>query len=69
MTILPVGGTTGCDHHDNPAIEEAGRWLASTPREWRPRPIIPALCERFGISPKEACAAIKAATLAEARAM
>ena len=48
-------GLTGMDHSDNPAIGEAAGWLALQPEP--PRPLIPILRERFGLTPKEACEA------------
>jgi hypothetical protein len=59
---------TGLDHHDNPTIDEAARWLATTPIPQRERPAVPLLRERFGLSAKEACSAIAAANLIKARA-
>ena len=52
---------TGLDHEHSAAIEEAARWLALTTRERIGRPIVPALRQQFGLSPVEACAAIKEA--------
>lgn len=49
------GGLTGIDHPDNPAIGEAAAWLAAQPEP--PRPLVPALRQRFGLTPKEACEA------------
>ena len=37
---------------DNATVEEAARWLADRPNP--PRPIVPALRERFGLSALEA---------------
>lgn len=48
-------GLTGIDHADNPAIMQAAEWLAA--QDVPPRPLIPALRSRFGLSPKEACEA------------
>lgn len=53
----------------SPKVQEAGRWLASMAPEHRPRPIVPELQKRFGLTAKEACAAIREATLAHGRAM
>ena len=39
-------------------IDEAARWIASLSPHEVPRPIIPALRERFGLSAQEACVAI-----------
>lgn len=59
---------TGIGHHDNPTIDEAARWLATTPVRQRERPAVPLLRERFGLSAKESCMAIAAANLIKARA-
>lgn len=48
-------------------IDEAARWLASTPPAQR-GPVVPALRERFGLSPSEACAVIREVNLRRARA-
>lgn len=66
--LIPVGGTTGVDHEHSGAIDEAARWLAITPPHARPRPLVPALRELFGLSPAEACAAIRESHLIRARA-
>lgn len=50
-----MSGLTGIDHADNPAIGEAAAWLAM--QHEPPRPLIPALRQRFGLTPKEACEA------------
>jgi hypothetical protein len=59
---------TGADHEHTAAIDEAARWLSATPLQDRPRPIIPAIINRFGLSPREACVAIREASLIVARA-
>lgn len=46
---------TGIDHADNPAIDEAAAWLAGLAEA--PRPVVPELRERFGLTVKEACEA------------
>ncbi|WAJ31170.1 hypothetical protein [Antarcticirhabdus aurantiaca] len=69
MSTIPVGGTTGHDHESTAQIDEAARWLASLPQEDRPRPIVPAMRQRFGLSPQQACIAIREAGLMHARAM
>jgi hypothetical protein len=56
------------EHEPCAAIEEAARWLATTPRHQRPRPIVPSLRQRFGLSAAEACEAIREARLIAARA-
>jgi len=48
-------GLTGIDHADNPAIDEAAAWLAVQGEP--PRPLVPALHQRFGLTPLEACEA------------
>lgn len=60
MAAVPVGGTTGLCHQSTAAIGEAAEWLASL--DTPPSPIIPALRERFGLTPREACAAIRDAS-------
>lgn len=65
---LPVGGTTGLCHESTSAIDEAARWLAITPRRQRDCPVVPLLMERFGLTTKDACAAIREANLILARA-
>lgn len=47
---------TGLDHQDNPAIDEAARWLAAG--NFTGRGIVPELRARFGLSAREACEAI-----------
>jgi hypothetical protein len=49
------GGLTGIDHADNPAIGEAAAWLAGQAEP--PRPLVPALRQRFGLTSLEACEA------------
>lgn len=60
MTTIPVGGTTGHDHESSALIDEAATWLASF--DEAPHPVIPALRQRFGLNPKEACIAIREAS-------
>lgn len=59
-------GPTGLDHASSAAIDEAALWLAT--ERVRPSPIVPALQRRFGLTPAEACAAIREADLIRARA-
>jgi hypothetical protein len=59
MTDLPVGGTTGLSHEHSHAIEEAARYLAAVPPTERPKPLLPALREMFGLTSVEACEAIR----------
>ena len=67
MTDLPIGGTTGLCHETSAAIDEAARWLATTPRRQRQRAAVPLLRERYGLSAPEACQAIAEANLIKAR--
>jgi hypothetical protein len=69
MSSIPIVGTTGHCHESTAAIGEAAAWLATTPAEARPRPIIPGLQERFGLTAAEACAACREAALIKARAV
>ncbi len=55
------------EHETSAAVDEAARWLATTPNP--PQPLIPELRQRFGLSASEACAACKEAGLIRARAM
>lgn len=58
---IPIGGTTGLSHEHNAAIDIAAEWLAGTPWQQRPRPIVPELRARFGLTALEACAALSEA--------
>lgn len=58
---------TGPDHESTAAIDEAASWLAA--QTTIPHPVVPALRARFGLSVKDACAAIREAALKRARAM
>ena len=73
MTIMPpelsIGGTTGLSHEHSAAIDEAASWLAQLPAHQRPRPLVPALRARFGLSASQACQAIHEAGLIHARAI
>lgn len=66
---IPIGGTTGLDHESSAAIDEAARFIATTPDALLPRPIVPALRRQFGLSVVEACAAIRGARLIRARSL
>lgn len=65
---LPVGGTTGLDHSSSAALDEAVAWLALLSPQDRPKPIVPSLRTRFGLSASEACAVIREVNLRNARA-
>lgn len=67
MSDIPIGGTTGLDHESSAAVDEAARWLAF--ERSPPRPIVPGLQKRFGLTPAEACQAIREAGLIRARAL
>jgi len=56
------------EHSHSAAIDEAARWLATTPRHERPRPLVIELRDRFGLGAVDACAAIREADLIRARA-
>ena len=64
MNDLPVGGTTGLCHESTSAVEEAARWYAGN-RDACPRPIVPFLRERFGLTAVEACEALRMAQESE----
>lgn len=49
-------------------IEQAARWLATTPDAKKPHPVVPYLQREFGLSAAEAVAAIREAQLIRARA-
>lgn len=51
------------------AVLEAARWLATTPDNKRPHPIIPHLTKTYGVTAKEAADAIREANLIRARAI
>lgn len=46
---------TGADHEHSESVVQAAQWLAE--QSAPPSPIIPALRQRFGLTPKEACEA------------
>lgn len=56
------------EHVHSEAVGIAARWLATTPLHDRPRPIIPAVQARFGLTASEACAACREAALIRGRA-
>lgn len=49
----------GITHEHTAAIDLAAAYLAETPVHARPQPLIPALRSRFGLTPLEACQAIR----------
>jgi hypothetical protein len=53
---VPTGGTTGHSHERSAAIEQAAIWFAD--QKEPPRPAVPALRERFGLSMLEATEAL-----------
>lgn len=57
MSALPSGPPAVTQNPEH--IEEAVRWLMSRRREDLPRPLVPALRERFGLSAKDACAVLR----------
>lgn len=65
---IPVGGSTGIDHADNPQIDECARYLATTPPHARPTPLVPHLRDMFGLTSVECCEAIRQSHLIIARA-
>ncbi|MER9726907.1 MULTISPECIES: hypothetical protein [unclassified Mesorhizobium] len=60
--------TSGIDHENTALIGEAALWLATTPKQSRPRPAIVDVKERFGLTALEAIQAIREADLIKARA-
>ncbi len=66
---IPVGGTTGLSQAHSAAVEEAAAWLSSVPSARRPRPIVPHLKARFGLSAQEAVEALREGNLRLARAI
>jgi hypothetical protein len=59
MIDLPMGGTTGLSHEHSHAIDECAAYLAAVPPTERPRPLVPAMRQMFGISSSEVCQAIR----------
>lgn len=49
---------TGLDHETSESVSVAARWVAETPHEQRPRPLVWHLRETFGLTVSEACQAI-----------
>lgn len=57
---VPVGGTTGLCHQSSEAITLAATWYRAN-RYACPRPVVPALQRRFGLSIAEAISALREA--------
>ncbi|MBU4529189.1 hypothetical protein [Hoeflea sp.] len=49
---------TPAEHEHSAAVDQAAAWLRSLRDYEKPQPIVPALRDRFGLSPVEACQAI-----------
>ena len=56
------------EHETSAAVDEAARWLAETPDDQKPHPVLPAVRQRWGLSTVEAIAAIRESHLIRARA-
>ena len=65
---VPVGGSTGLDHESSAAIDVAAAWLAGLLPHEIPKPIVPELRRRFGLSAGCACQAIAEASKIRGRA-
>ena len=63
-----TGGTTCHLHESRDAIGQAAQFLATTPMDERPTPLVPALRAMFGLSALDACKAIRECRLILARA-
>lgn len=57
-------GFTPTAHKHASAVDLAVQWLIATPGQDRPRPVVPFLRQRFGLTPLQAIDAIR---LAEAK--
>jgi hypothetical protein len=66
MTGQPL---TPPGHESTAAIDIAARWLATTHRRDQGKNVIVQLRQRFGLSPVQACEAIREANLIRARAL
>lgn len=66
ITDTPICGSTGLCHQTSEAVDLAASWLAATPQEIRPHPLVPELCVRFGLTVVEAVEAIRAANMLRA---
>ncbi len=56
---LPTGGSTGLSHVHTAAIDEAVAFLLAVSPVERPRPLMPALREMFGLTAMQCCDAIR----------
>jgi hypothetical protein len=63
-----TGGATCYLHESRDAIGQAAQFLATTPLHERPKPLVPALKAKFGLSALGACQAIRESRLTPARA-
>ncbi len=57
--MTAAANLTPPEHEHSAAVDEAARFLASTPPAERPKPLVPGLKAMFGISSIEACEAIR----------
>lgn len=57
------------EHEHSAAIDQAVAWLRETPRHMRQAPVVKELRERFGLTPVEACAALREFDLIRVRAL
>lgn len=57
--MMSARALTPPEHEHSAAIDEAAAFLRSVPPGERPKPLVPALREMFGLSTVEACEAIK----------
>jgi hypothetical protein len=69
MTDSPeaTGGTTCHLQESRDAIGEAAQFLATTPLHERPKPLVPALKTKFGLSALGTCQAIRESRSIRAR--
>ncbi|MAW86515.1 MAG: hypothetical protein CMJ42_08310 [Phyllobacteriaceae bacterium] len=58
MIALPL---TPPEHEHTAAVDECARFLAVTPPVARPKPLVPAMREMFGITASDTCEAIRLA--------
>ncbi len=57
---VPVGGTTGLCHQSSEAITLAANWYRAN-RDTCPRPVVPMLQQRFGLTIAETISALREA--------